>query len=112
MDPSEGIHPHEPKFDEIAKAIGSSDKQTIPFNVFDKTLIGAYLNELIDPLYNIGVDFFWINYRNLKDKKTNDALNYYHFVDCTKMEGLRPLILSRPSHMLLIDIQFIIVVKL
>ena len=97
LDPSEGIHPHEPRFSEIAKAIGSSDKQTIPFNVFDRTLMISYLEQLIDPLYKQGVDFFWINYRNLQDKKTNDALNYYHFVDCTKMEGLRPMILSRPS---------------
>ena len=97
LDPSEGIHPHEPRFSEIAKAIGSSDKQTIPFNAFDRTLIISYLEQLIDPLYKQGVDFFWINYRNLRDRKTNDALNYYHFVDCTKMEGLRPMILSRPS---------------
>ncbi len=97
LDPSEGIHPHEPKFDEIAKALGNSDKQIIPFNVFDKELLNAYLKYLIDPLYKTGVDFFAINYRNLKDRKTNDALNYYHFVDCSKMEGLRPLILSRAN---------------
>lgn len=97
LDPSEGIHPHEPKFDEIAKAIGNSEKQTIPFNVFDRELMSAYLNSLIDPLYKIGVDFFWINYRNLKDHTSNDILNYYHFVDYTKMEGLRPMILSRSS---------------
>lgn len=97
LDPSEGIHPHEPKFDDIAKALGNTDKQIIPFNVFDKELLSAYLKYLIDPLYKTGVDFFAINYRNLKDRKTNDALNYYHFVDCSKMEGLRPLILSRAN---------------
>src|SRR5699024_138910 len=97
LDPSEGIHPHEPKFDEIAKAIGNAEKQTIPFNVFDKELMSAYLNYLIDPLYKIGVDFFWINYRNLKDRTSNDILNYYHFVDYTKMEGLRPMLLTRSN---------------
>ena len=30
LDPSEGIHPHEPKYSEIAKAVGSSDKSVIP----------------------------------------------------------------------------------
>lgn len=97
LDPSEGIHPHEPKFEEVAKAIGTSDKQVIPFNVFDKDLLTAYFKNLIDPLYKTGIDFFAINYRNLKDKKTNDALNYYHFLDCAKMEGLRPMILSRAN---------------
>ena len=95
LDPSEGIHPHEPKFDEMAKAVGVSDKQVLPFNVFDKEFVIAYFKNLIDPLYKLGIDFFWINYRNLKDKKTNDALNYYHFNDCSKMEDLRPMILSR-----------------
>ncbi len=99
LDPSEGIHPHEPKYDDIAKAVGASDKQVIPFNVFDKSLMTAYLDSLIDPLYQVGIDFFWINYRNLKDKESNSILNYYQFTDFNKMEGLRPLILSRPSRM-------------
>ena len=97
LDPSEGIHPHEPKFDELAKEIGVSDKQLIPFNIFDKGFLVAYLEHMIDPLYKLGIDFFAINYRNLKDKKTNDSLNYYHFKDFSKMEGLRPMILSRAS---------------
>ena len=97
LDPSEGIHPHEPKFDELAKEIGVSDKQLIPFNIFDKGFLVAYLEHMIDPLYKLGIDFFAINYRNLRDKKTNDSLNYYHFKDFSKMEGLRPMILSRAS---------------
>ena len=97
IDPSEGIHPHEPRFELVAKSIEVSDKQLIPFNVYDKELMVAYFEHLIEPLYKLGVDFFWINYRNLKDKKANDALNHYHFTDYKKMEGLRPLILSRPN---------------
>ena len=60
LDPSEGIHPHEPKFDEMAKAVGVSDKQVLPFNVFDKEFVIAYFKNLIDPLYKLGIDFFWI----------------------------------------------------
>ena len=97
IDPSEGIHPHEPRYDDIAKAIGSGDKQTIPFNVYDKTLMGAYLEYLIDTLDNIGVDFYWINYRNLKDKATNNALNYLHFNNFYKNKDKRPMILGRAS---------------
>ena len=97
LDPSEGIHPHEPKFFEVAKIVGVSSKQIIPFNVFDKHLMIAYLKELIDPLYKVGVDFFWINYRNLSDKQSNDALNYYHFNDFKKNINTRPMILSRAN---------------
>ena len=56
LDPSEGIHPHEPRFEEISKAIGASDKQILPFNVFDKELLNAYFKYLIEPLYDVGVD--------------------------------------------------------
>lgn len=97
IDPSEGIHPHEPKFEEVAKIVGVSDKTTIPFNVFDKGLIIAYLRLLMEPLYNIGVDFFWINYRNLNDKVSNDVLNYYQFNDLKSRQTQRPLILSRAN---------------
>ena len=99
LDPSEGIHPHEPRFEEISKAIGASDKQILPFNVFDKELLNAYFKYLIEPLYDVGVDFFWINYRNVKDSLTNDVLNYYHFNDFKKLNNVRPLILSRVSKM-------------
>lgn len=98
LDPSEGIHPHEPRFEEISKALGISDKQVIPFNVFDKELIIAYFNYLIKPLYDIGVDLFWINYRNLKDKTTNSILDYYHFNDFKRFTDKRPLILSRVAN--------------
>ncbi len=97
LDPSEGIHPHEPKFFEVAKVVGISSKQIIPFNAFDKQFMISYLNELIDPLYKVGVDFFWINYRNLSDKASSDALNYYQFNDFKKNINTRPLILSRPN---------------
>ena len=99
IDPSDGIYPHEPHYDDVAKELGISEKQTIPFNVFDKSLVAAYFDYLIDPLYDIGIDFFWINYRNYQDKKTQDALNYYHFSDFKKDESLRPLILAKPSTM-------------
>lgn len=97
IDPSDGIYPHEPRYDDLAKELGISDKQTIPFNVFDKTLLIGYFKYFIDPLYEVGVDFFWINYKKIKDRTTQSILNYYHFNDFRKMEGLRPLILAKPS---------------
>lgn len=97
IDPSEGIYPHEPRYDEIAKSMGIGDKQTIPFNVYDKTLMTQYFDLLINPLYDVGIDFFWVNYRRIKDRNVQGILNYYHFTDFKKKEGLRPLILAKPS---------------
>ena len=97
IDPHEGIYPHEPKFNEIAVALGITDKSTIPFNVFDNTILNLYLNVLIRPLYDMGVDFFWLDYYNEEDRATMDALNYYHFNDFKKLNNHRGMLLSRPS---------------
>ncbi len=95
IDPGEGILPFEPKYDEIAAYLNITEKQTIPFNIFDKNLMYLYLNKLIAPLYNIGVDFFWLDYFNDKDKYTSNALTHFHFNDFKKTSDKRPLVLSR-----------------
>ena len=96
IDPSEGIHTHEKNYDELASNLGYKEKQVIPFNVLDKNFIANYLTVLITPLYNQGVDFFWIDYYP-KDQKSLNATNYYHFNDFKKMKTTRPLIMSRIS---------------
>lgn len=96
IDPSEGIHPHEFKYRDFATKLGIKDSQDIPFNVFDKKLIESYLLNLITPLYNNSVDFFFIDYKT-DDAKELNALNYYHFNDYKKFENIRGLILSRPA---------------
>ena len=98
IDPGEGIYPFEPKYDEIAAYLNITEKQTIPFNVFDKNLMYLYLNKLILPLYNVGVDFFWLDYYNDQDAYTSKALNYFHFNDYKKLPNQRALILSRISN--------------
>ena len=94
IDPSEGIHTHERNYDELSNALGIKEKQTIPFNVLDKKFIAEYLIKLITPLYNNGVDFFWVDYYP-KDRKKINILNYYEFNDFKKMTNVRPLIISR-----------------
>lgn len=96
IDPAEGILPHESKFDDFAKELGLTEKQTIPFNALDKVFIAAYLEKLIAPLYNQGIDFFWIDY-NTNNLDNLDALNYYHFNDYQRFVGQRGMILSRLS---------------
>lgn len=98
MDPSEGIYPHEARYDEISRELNIHEKQTIPFNVFDHTILNIYLTKLIAPLYTLGVDFFWIDFFNKEDNKTLTALNYYHFNDFKKFQSQRGLILSRISN--------------
>ncbi|MBR1416200.1 MAG: DUF5110 domain-containing protein [Bacilli bacterium] len=94
IDPAEGIHTHERNYDELASSLGIREKQIIPFNAYDKKFISEYLVKLITPLYNNGVDFFWIDYYP-RDRKLLNVLNYYHYNDFKKMDTARPLLLSR-----------------
>lgn len=96
INPSEGIHPHEFKFQDFASELEITDNQTIPFNAFDKKFISAYLDKLINPLYNDGVDFFFIDYLT-RDSNQLTALNYYHINDFKKFNNNRGLELSRIS---------------
>ena len=94
LDPAEGIHPHEQNYESLATDLGIKEKQTIPFNVFDKRIIAEYLVKLITPLYNNGVDLFWVDYYP-KNRNQINVLNYYQFNDFRKMDNLRPIIISR-----------------
>lgn len=58
IDPKEGIMPHEDAYEEIARDLGLTDRQVIPFQVFDKFILKSYFNKLIKPLTMKGIDFF------------------------------------------------------
>ena len=96
IDPSEGIHPHETNYDNFADSLGLKEKQIIPFNAFDKDFMASYLSKLIDPLTNMGVDFYWVDFYPLNRKSLN-SLNYYQYLNFNKIKDNRGLILSRIS---------------
>lgn len=95
IDPSEGIMPHEDAYEDVARDLGLQDRQTIPFQAFDKFVLTSYFNRLIDPLTSKGIDFFWIDYVHEKDLLTLRALNYYHYENYKKYRDRRGLIMSR-----------------
>ena len=94
IDPTEGIMKHEAKYLEIANLLDVNTKKTIPFNIFDKKFLDVYFKILINPLSDLGVDFFWIDYK--KDLYSLRALNYYHTKFGRSLDK-RSLILSRNS---------------
>ncbi len=95
IDPIEGIMPHEDAYEPIARALGLTDKSTIPFNVFDKFILSCYLHQLIGPLEQKGVDFFWLDYSNSKDLFTLRALTRYHYENYKKSDEKRGLVLAK-----------------
>lgn len=95
INPMSGIHPDELSYQRFKDASQITDDGIIPFNVFDKKILSAYFDELIKPLNDLGVDFFWIDYFNPNDLLSLRALNHYHFTDYKQSEIKRGMILSR-----------------
>lgn len=97
IDPSEGISKEEPGFYNIQNHLNFTEEKNIPFNVFNTSILMEYFHELINPLNEIGIDFFFLDYYNKKDLNTLKALNYYHFNDYKKYANMRGMLLSRNS---------------
>ena len=95
INPSQGIMLHEEHYKDMANTLGITDFKTIPFNTFDKTFLGAYFANIITPLYDLGVNFFWIDYYNKNSLTSLRALNYYHFKASVVDKKRRGMILSR-----------------
>jgi len=92
LDGSEGINAYEDNYLTMCEELNNEKDKLIPFKALDKEFISSYLKNLINPLYKLDLDFFWID---SKDGMTVRALNYYHFNDYKKFQEKRGLILSR-----------------
>ena len=94
INPVSGIYQTEANFNKFKEDYGYQEEGNIPFNVFNTSLLNSYFTNIIQPLINMGVDFFWIDYNNRKDIYTERALNHYHFLNY-KATDKRGIIFSR-----------------
>jgi len=92
LDGSEGINAMENNYLQMCSELGNEQDKLIPFRALNKDFIVSYFKNLINPLYELGVDFFWID---SKDDMVVRALNYYHYTDYKKFQHNRGMILSR-----------------
>ena len=95
INPTEGIMPYEKNFADFSSGFNIPSGTIVPFNVFDNNFMSAYFRAFINPLSNIGVDFFWLDYD--KDIATLGAFNYYHIREYEKNIKRREFILARNS---------------
>jgi len=92
LDSSEGINALDDGYLKMCEDLKHDKDKTIPFKVLDKDFIVSYFNNLISPLNEIGVDFYWLDN---KDELVVRALNYYHYNDYKKTKDKRGMVLSR-----------------
>ncbi|MFV0249615.1 MAG: TIM-barrel domain-containing protein [Bacilli bacterium] len=98
LNPLEGIFPYEYKFLKLQEYLKEDENGIIPFNVFNPKFVDTYLKILINPLDQINVDFFWIDFNETKKIKDLWALDHYHFQNMQKDYKKRPMILSRNTN--------------
>ncbi len=93
IDPTEGIRPQESSYAAFAQELGIQNNETIPFNIFNPHFVKVYLQNVITPLINLGVDVFWLDYK--KDLEALQGLNYYQKENFKAFPNKRPLVLTR-----------------
>lgn len=102
LHPAEGIHPHEKQYAAAAKALGMDPKKnkSIPFDISDPKFSQIYFDEILHPLENQGVDFWWLDWQQGEFTRLPGLdplwwLNHLHFYDLGRDHSKRPIIFSR-----------------
>lgn len=99
--PDAGVHAHEERYPEMARALGINPESKIPveFDVTNPDFWNAYFSVLHTPLEEQGVDFWWIDWQSGDTSKVEGMdplwmLNHFHYLANSKNNG-RGLCLSR-----------------
>jgi len=102
LHPASGIQPHEKKYAEMARAMGidPETKKYVPFDIVDNTFAKNYIEILMRPLEESGVDFWWLDWQQWSTTKIPGAnptfyLNYVYFSDKERKGEARPIIMHR-----------------
>ncbi len=102
LHPAEGIHPHEERYPQAARALGldPAREKPIPFDIADPAFAQVYFDQLLHPLEAQGVDFWWIDWQQGEHTTLPNLdplwwLNHLHFFDRSRDGEKRPIIFSR-----------------
>ncbi len=99
-----GIQPWEEKYREMAQAmdIDPSTGHYVPLNMTNKRFTSSWANIVLNPLQDVGIDFWWLDWGPNENNWTNDIpytnptfwINYIFFTD-PNFGQHRPAILHR-----------------
>src|SRR5580658_2769386 len=99
--PASGVQPWEDHYPEMARAMGidPATKQYVPYDITQKKFATNYLNDIIHPLEQQGINFFWLDWQ--QEDTTSIAglnptwwINYVFFTD-QQRQGKRALLFHR-----------------
>lgn len=102
LHPADGVRSFEDCYERIARRMGIDPVggAAVPFDPADPELVAAYLEEVLHPLEEDGVDFWWIDWQQGSVSRTPGLdplwiLNHVHVLDSAHRHGGRGLTLSR-----------------
>lgn len=102
LHPADGVGPHEDRYADFMRALGRnpSSGETAPFDAGSQEYVAAWEKEVLRPLQQDGVDFWWLDWqqypftRSIPDLTNLFWLNKILF-DSTAVNGARGLSFSR-----------------
>ena len=102
LHPAEGVHAHEERYPQAARALGldPAKEKPIPFDIANPAFAQVYFDLLLHPLEEQGVDFWWIDWQQGEQTTLPNLdplwwLNHLHFFDRSRDGKKRPVIFSR-----------------
>ncbi len=95
IDPTEGFHNYDEVFKDVQQFLGVQGTSQIPINVLNAKELDAFLKIGLNPLENLGVDFFWNDTKDIKDLTRLWATNHYMYHNLARNPEKRGMILGR-----------------
>ncbi len=103
LHPASGIQPYEDIYDKFTKSYGwDKPQKSVPFHIDEQRWADTYFKEVLAPMEQAGVDFWWLDWQQWRESKFTPGLSntfwlnhtFYHHAAQSRPE-LRPMIYHR-----------------
>ena len=101
LHPADGVRAHEDAYPAVAERMGidPATRAPIPTDVTDPRFMEAYFTDVLHPLEEMGVDFWWVDWQQGSASRLAGLdplwlLNHLHYLDNGR-RGRRPITFSR-----------------
>lgn len=93
----DGIYPHEEKYQTIREFLEYKEEGLIAIDPLNPKMLDVLLKYVLEPLEELGVDFFWNDSKDVKNLDRLWLINHYMFFDLARNPAKRGMILARNS---------------
>ncbi len=95
LNPEQGIYPHEANYQQAVQYLGVQAGRIINFDPLNPKLMDVYFKVFLHPLEEMGIDFFWSDYKGNLNLTNLWAYNHYMYLDSARTAGKRGMYLAR-----------------